>query len=348
MKTILIFLLVTFLNSITKSQNLYFPPINSDVWETFSPKSLNWCNNEIEEFYKFLETSNTKAFILLKDGKIVLEQYFGKHTKNSMWYWASAGKTLTAFLVGIAQQEKYLSIDNQTSNYLGQGWTSCSPEQENKITIKNQLSMTCGFDDSADLSCTEKNCLTYQADAGKRWSYHNAPYTLLDDVLTNSTGMRLNLYNKQKIKNTTGISGVFIKKGDNNVYFSNARSMARFGLLILNKGNWNGNQILKDSMYFKQMTTSSQNINNAYGYFWWLNGQETYMVPHTQIEFKGNLCPYAPEDMIAAIGKNGQFINVVPSQNLVWIRMGDAPEGLDIPFKLNNLIWKYINNLYAN
>lgn len=57
-----------------------------------------------------LEAENTKAFILLKDGKIALEKYFGSHTRATPWYWASAGKTLTAFMVGIAVEESDLSI----------------------------------------------------------------------------------------------------------------------------------------------------------------------------------------------------------------------------------------------
>ncbi|HAT63910.1 MAG TPA: serine hydrolase, partial [Flavobacteriaceae bacterium] len=61
------------------------------------------------------DANDTKAFILLKDGKIVLEQYFDDFTAESNWYWASAGKTLTATMVGIAQQEGFLDITNPTS-----------------------------------------------------------------------------------------------------------------------------------------------------------------------------------------------------------------------------------------
>ena len=49
--------------------------------------------------------------------------------------------------------------------------------------------------------------------------------------------------------------------------------MARFGLLILNKGNWDGNQIMTDTNYFNQMLNSSQSLNESYGYLWWLNGK---------------------------------------------------------------------------
>lgn len=349
MKTLLLIILCFSIVVYVSAQNLYFPPIAGSGWESTSPQSLNWCGNKVDSLYNFLEEKNTKAFILLKDGKIVLEKYFGSHTQSDPWYWASAGKTLTAFMTGIAQQENLLSLSDSTSKYLGRGWTKCTPEQERMITLRHQLTMTSGLDDAvADHHCTLDTCLIYKSVAGTRWAYHNAPYTLLDVVIENATGATLNSYTNQKLKIPTGITGTFVKVGYNNVYFSNARSMARFGLLILNKGNWNGNQIMTDADFFNQMVSSSQSLNNAYGYLWWLNGKSNYMVPGSQFVFNGFLNPDAPADMIAALGKNGQFLNVVPDQNLVWVRMGEAPDGGDVPFLLNNQIWQYLNSLECN
>ncbi|MBA3900886.1 MAG: serine hydrolase, partial [Bacteroidetes bacterium] len=346
MKNRIFYILLALLPFQSLSQSTYFPPIVGNNWDSISPQSLNWCQNRIDSFYVFLDTNNTKAFILLKDGKIVLEKYFGTYTQNSSWYWASAGKTITAFMIGIAQQENHLSISDTTSKYLSQGWTNCTPAQEEKITIKNQLSMTSGLDDAVpDPSCTLDTCLTYKADAGNRWAYHNGPYTVLDGVIESATGSTLNAYTTQKLKNPTGISGIFLKIDYNNVFFSTARSMAKFGLLISSKGNWNGNQIMKDTTYFNQMTQPSQPFNDAYGYFWWLNGTATYMLPQTQFIFNGPINPNAPADMIAALGKNGQFINVAPSKGLVWVRMGETPDGLSVPTILNDQIWQHINEM---
>jgi len=72
------------------------------------------------------------------------------------------------------------------------------------------------------------------------------------------------------------------------------------------------------------------------------------MLPNTQMIFDGPLFPDAPIDLISALGKNGQFINVIPSQNMVWIRMGNAPDDSPIAFPLNNKIWKYIDALNQN
>lgn len=327
----------------------YFPPATPGVWDTISPSRLGWCNERIDSLYQLLAVNNTKAFILLKDGKIVLEKYFNNHTPSSLWYWASAGKSLTSFVVGLAQQDGYLSIDDQTSKYLGTAWTSCTPEQESKIKIRNQLTMTTGLNDAvSEPDCTVSSCLQYKDDAGNRWAYHNAAYTLLDQVIENATGKTFNQYINLRIKTITGMDGQFIKQGYNNVFFSTARSMARYGLLILNRGTWNQQQILMDQAYFNNMISTSQNLNLSYGYLWWLNGKSTYMIPQTQFVFRGSLNPNAPADMFAALGKNGQFINVIPSQNMVWIRMGEAPDNSLVPFTFNDDIWTLINSLKCN
>jgi len=340
-------IIVFFCVSISFAQ-YYFPPTTGTTWETTNADDLNYCPEKITELYNFLQTQNSKSFILMKNGKIVLEQYFNGHTATDLWYWASAGKTITATMVGIAQQENFLNINNKTSDYLGVGWTSATLAQENAITVKNQLTMTSGLNDGVtDSSCFTPACLQYLAPAGSRWAYHNAPYTILDQVIANATGVTLNQYTTTKLKNPTGMTGSFIFSNNNNVFWSNTRSMARFGLLMLNNGNWNGTQVLNTN-YFNQMVNTSQNINNSYGYLWWLNGKSSFMVPQSQIVFPGNLMTNAPNDTIMALGKNGQFINVVPSTGIVWIRMGDQPNGLPVDFLLNNDIWAKINALTCN
>ncbi|MCE2847440.1 MAG: serine hydrolase, partial [Sphingobacteriales bacterium] len=295
------------------------------------------------------EARDTKAFLVLKDGKLVVEKYYGTFTRDSAWYWASAGKSLTSFLVGIAQQEGFLSITDTTSSIIGPGWTSCAAIQEDRITVRDQLCMTSGLDDGVpDKDCTDPACLQYLADAGTRWAYHNAPYTLLDTVIESATGQTLNSYLQQKVKSPTGMTGAFFKLGYNNVFFSTARSMARYGLLILNNGNWNGNQVMSDTAYFNQMVNTSQSLNLSYGYLWWLNGKTSFMLPSSQFVFPGSLSPSAPADMFAALGKNGQMLNIVPSQNLIWLRMGNEPNAGFVPNFFNDTIWQYLNQAMCN
>jgi CubicO group peptidase (beta-lactamase class C family) len=208
--------------------------------------------------------------------------------------------------------------------------------------------MTAGLDEGPDIGvCTDVGCLTYKADAGARWAYHNAPYTLLDSLLWKASGKTLNDFVQLKLKDKTGITGLFRRIGYNKIFFSTARSMARYGLLILNKGNWNGCPILTDTIFFNQMVNTSQPLNKSYGYLWWLNGKSSYMQPQTQKVFDGPLFPDAPADVIAALGANGQVINISPSRNIVVVRMGAAPgtkERAAVSSSLSNQIWEFINN----
>lgn len=337
-----------FVNGGILAQDLYFPPTSGSTWETTAPADLGWCEDSIPQLLDFLEVSNTKAFLVLKDGKIVIEHYFGTFTQDSVWYWASAGKSLTATLVGLAQEQGFLNINDVSSDYLGEGWTSLTPEQESQITIRHQLTMTSGLDDGvADPFCTDPECLVYLDSPGERWAYHNGPYTLLDGVIENATGQGLNSFLFQNLSTQTGIYGLFIPVDYNNVFYSTPRVFARFGLLSLNQCNWNGNQIMEDTDYFYDMTHSSQGINEAYGYLWWLNGYDSFMLPGVQIAFGGPLMPDAPQDIYAAMGKNGQVCNVSPEENLVVIRMGDAPtnEIFFVPNIYNNDIWVHLNKV---
>lgn len=333
----------------TYAQDLYFPPLietEENKWETMSPSELEWCDERIDSLYTFLEQKNTKGFIVLKDGKIVLEKYFGTFTQDSAWYWASAGKSMVGTLIGIAQRSSLLDINKKTSTYLGQGWSSLTKEQEDKITIRHQLTMTTGLKEpnrEGDDDCILSSCLVYGSEPDTRWFYYNAPYRLLQNVLDSATKKPINQYMKERIGNKTGITGAFIDY----VLYSKPRSMARFGLLILNKGKWKTDPVLNDAMYFEQMTSTSQLLNPAYGYLWWLNGKDTYKVPVLDRVFEGSMIPNAPADMIAALGKNDQKIYVVPSQNLVVVRVGNSAgsERLNAVSAFDNELWGKISTL---
>ena len=332
------------------AQALYFPPLTGSNWESISPATLNWDTQALNSLDSFLNATQSKAAIILKDGKIVFEKYYGTFTKDSNWYWASAGKSLSSVLVGIAQQNGFLSIQDTSQKYLGKGFTSMSNNQEQKIKIIHQLSMSSGLDDGVvDKDCTDPACLKYKAEPGSRWAYHNAPYTILDEVISTSTGFTMNEFALSQIKSKTGMDGIYFKAPGtyNNIFYSKARSMARFGLLMLNKGYWNTTPVLSDTAYFRAMTNSSQEINPSYGYLWWLNGKSKFMAPGLQMIFNGPLFPNAPMDMFSALGKNGQSIHIVPSMNLVFVRIGNAPNDYgDVAITYGDDTWKYLKRVF--
>ncbi|MGB3619047.1 MAG: serine hydrolase, partial [Catalinimonas sp.] len=311
------------------AQDPYFPPLAGDAWETTDPAALGWRADSIEALYDFLEARNTRAFVVLKGGRIVLERYFGEHERDDFWYWASAGKVLTAFLTGQAQEQGLLSVEDSTSHHLGVGWTDASPAREGRIRVIHQLTMTTGLDDRAgNFECTDDTCLTYLAAPGERWSYHNAPYTLLTEVLEAATDLSYNTLFRTNVRDRLGMRGLWIDSGYNRIYWSDARSAARFGLMMLRNGVWSGDTLMRDTTYFNRMIRTSQALNPSYGYLWWLNGQSSHMIPQAQFTFPGAIIPSAPADLVAGLGSNDQKLHVVPSQDLVVVRMGAAADAL--------------------
>lgn len=328
----------------TPSDAMYFPNNNAN-WEILSIKDLGWNQTAVEPLKNFLKTSNTKAFIILVDGRIVMEEYFDGHTAKDTWEWNSAGKTLVATATGIAQQEGLLAIDQKASDYLGTGWSSMPLEKENLISVRNLLTMTAGNDDSKQLVI--KSNLTYVADAGTRWAYSNI-FQKLIDVVEKASKEPFETYFNDRLKNKIGMDGHWNFGLIFTIYHSTARSMARFGHLALHKGKWKEEQVVAEK-FFDESTNTSQNINPSYGYLWWLNGKDKFMLPGDQTVYNSTLVPNAPKDMFAGMGALDQRVYVIPSKKMVVVRMGEAANKANPNFAVSgfdNALWGQISSLY--
>jgi CubicO group peptidase (beta-lactamase class C family) len=111
--------------------------------------------------------------------------------------------------------------------------------QEENITVKNHLTMTSGLDYNVpNADCTNPEDLVYKQDPSIFWYYHNAPYTLTHSIVEGAVSANFSSYYNTKIRDRIGMQGLWVPFGCYRLYLSNARSMARFGLLNLNKGIW--------------------------------------------------------------------------------------------------------------
>lgn len=325
------------------AEQMYFPSNTDTVWERKTIADLGWNANGVQALKDYLIQSHTKSFMILVNGRIVMEEYFDGHTPTTTWQWNSAGKTLVGTTTGIAQQENFLNINNKVSQYLG-NWTNAPLDKENLINIKHLISMTTGLSDSSQLVIKSK--MTYMADAGSRWAYSNF-FQKQMDVIAAATQQDFETYFNAKLKNKLGMDGFWDNGLIYKIYHSNTRSMARFGLMALNKGKWNNEQIVNEA-FFNESITSSQNINPSYGYFWWLNGKTSYMVPGGQTVYQGTLVPNAPADMYSAMGAEDNRIYVIPGKKMVVIRMGSASDPNNPSFALSgfdNKLWEKINGV---
>ena len=326
----------------TPDNSMYFPSNTDTSWERASMATLGWNQGAVQPLKDYLNAKHTKSFMILVNGRIVMEEYFNGHNSTAPWEWNSAGKSLVSAAVGIAQQKGYLNINDKVSTYLGAGWSSEPLDKEILITIKNLLSMTSGLNDTSNLVIPAN--LTYVADAGTRWSYSNV-FQLLMDVVAAASNQTYDNFFSTNLKSKIGMDGLWNYGVIFKIYYSNTRSMARYGLLALNKGKWKNEQVINEA-YFTESTNSSQSINPSYGYLWWLNGKSNFMIPGAQIVFPGPLVPNAPADMFAAMGASDQRAYVIPSKNMVVIRMGDASDPANPTFAVSgfdNEMWAKIN-----
>ncbi|MEO6870461.1 MAG: hypothetical protein ABI168_12490 [Ginsengibacter sp.] len=103
-----------------------------------------------------------------------------------------------------------------------------------------------------------------------------APYRLMQQVLSVASGQTWNAYCKAKLFDKIGAASAL---WFNEIMYCTTRDAARFGSLVLRKGEWDGNKLLTDQNYFNAMTITSQNLNLSYGYLWSLNGKASSMLP---------------------------------------------------------------------
>lgn len=323
----LLFFGLTILTSCSKSDDspvtpinqttYYYPPLTGAVWETVNPADLGWNVSKLNEAIDFIGSNNSDALIILYKGRIVTEKYWNGFTISSSKRIFSATKSMVGFMVGIAQEQGKLDINKKVSDYLGTGWSNAALVQENKITVKNLITMTSGLKDD----------LMYETAPDTKWYYNTSAYHKTIAVLasaynqSNTDFTNAQLWSKIGMQNSFWDTEPSANSGGPTMSCS-GRDMARFGLLIISDGKWNGNTIMGNSSYFQSMLNSSQNLNPAYGYLWWLNGKSSYTEPSTNKVVSGALIPAAPADLVSALGANDKKIYVLKSKDVVIIRHG--------------------------
>ncbi len=187
--------------------------------------------------------------------------------------------------------------------------------------------MTTGFNEFPPFVesnlCSDPKCLIYKADAGNRWTYHQGPVAVLKNVIEATTGKVFSEYAKTQLTEPIGMRN---ESWLGDQLISSARDLARFGLFVQADFSWKGEQLFYDESYKNDMFSSSQSMNPSYGYLWWLNGKGSYILPATNEDIQTDLVETAPDDLLTAIGLFDQKLFVLPSRDLVVVRLGGQPE----------------------
>ena len=309
------------------------PYREDDGWETASlaseavdPKRIvNLLNKINADIYP-----NIHSVLLIKNGKIILEEYFSNYDRNKIHTIQSCTKSITSILVGIAIDHKIISdINDKVYEHLlmykGTEWI----DRKYDITIKHALSMAAGLDwDERTYPYTDSrnnnNAMNNSQEwieyilnrqiietPGERFNYTSGLSILLGEILKQSSGLFADTFAEQYLFKPLGISFYHWYRNSSHGtihagggLFLRPRDMAKIGYMMINGGKWKGTQIVSNN-WIKESTQKHISSNGFdYGYQWW-SGKT----------IKNNRIIEA----FWAAGAGGQFIFAIPEVDLVVV-----------------------------
>lgn len=288
----------------------------------------------------------TRAVLIVQGGRVVFERYgegYGRDTRLNSW---SVGKSITHALVGAAVLQGRISIDAPMGNPLWRGG-----ERRASITWRQFLNMVDGLD------YTETNENVAEAgnarmlfgegrrdvarwaasrpllhDPGTHWNYSSAGTLLISDALTRVIApnvrdaadrrQRMRAWMDASLFDQIGAAPIveFDPQGvfyGSSLYWATARDYARFGYLYLRDGVWNGRRVLPEGWVDFARTPGPDPDTDVYGAHWWLTPPTGAGRPTRSL-----VVDLALTDAFSAQGHEGQLIVVVPSKDLVMVRLG--------------------------
>ena len=318
-----------------------------DEWATADATELGFDPAKLEEIAAAAEAEKSFCFLVVRHGEIAGEWYFGDETPTSAHEVFSATKSYASTLIGLAQAEGKLDIDDKASEYIPE-WAG-TPSAD--VTVKDLISNDSGrhWDLGTDygglIGAADRTAfgigLGQDGPPGTIWAYNNSAIQTLDAVLDAALGESPADYAQEKIFEPIGMADSHMTldgAGNTNMFFgmqSTCRDMARFGHLFLNEGSWDGDEVVPAEWVEEATGAPSQDINAGYGYLWWLNRKgpqgnpaaaTAATAPDVSVA-EGQAVPGAPEDMFWAHGLGDQIIAVDPGSDTVVVRLGEGEAG---------------------
>jgi CubicO group peptidase (beta-lactamase class C family) len=286
---------------------------------------------------------NTRAVVVVHRGLIVGERYAPGWTKDTPQISWSAGKSITAALLGVLVQQGAVAVDDPAPI---KEWRANKEDPRGQIRVRDLLRMSSGLD-FANLGLGGPDAFTrdnkhmriyfdglnvfehavnqaQEVAPNTAWRYRNSDPLALGRIIKDTVEARGEnyltfpqraLFDKIGARNfvlETDAWGNFIMTGFD---YGSARDWARFGLLHLWDGMWQGQRILPADWLETVSTPAPADKTRGYGGLWWLN--------------RGGQWKGVPEDAIRASGHMGQYTMVIPSRDVVIVRLGPSPRGSD-------------------
>ncbi|MGI5161802.1 serine hydrolase domain-containing protein [Microbispora sp. CA-102843] len=316
-------------------------------WRRINPIDAGFDRARLDKIALDAGKRGANCLVVIRHGRLVADWYWNGTDATTSQEVFSATKSYSSTLIGIAEAEGGLSVDDKVSEYVPE-WVGTSSEN---VTIKDILSNVSGrhWDFDTDYRRLVRAAdrtgfavgLAQDAARGDVWAYNNSAIQTLDAVLTKATGRSPAAYAQERLFGLIGMSRSRMTRdgaGNTNMFSglnSTCEDMARFGYLFLREGNWQGKQIVPRRWVEAATGRPSQKVNAAYGYLWWVNARgpvvDDPLKPSTREQSSTaphrRLVDGAPHDMYWALGFGGQVIQVDPGSDTVVVRLGrNVPE----------------------
>lgn len=282
-----------------------------------------------DEIVERMTTYDPVAYLVIKDEKIVYEEYWDGYDFNTMSNSFSAAKSIVGLLVGAAIDDGFIeTLDQKVADFI----PSFRESGKNQISIRDVLTMSSGLDwDEAYSSLFSPTTESYYGtdleqliieskaikEPGVHHYYSSLDTEILSLVILNATGKTISKYASEKFWQQLGAQhdafwSLDHENGLEKAYCcfnSNARDFARWGQLILNNGKWNGVQLISED-YIRQAISPANYLTDEtgaqvdyYGFQWWIINYKGYQIPYMR-------------------GILGQYVFAIKEKNAVVVRLG--------------------------
>jgi CubicO group peptidase (beta-lactamase class C family) len=308
------------------------PPLNKDLstepgedWRVVSPEEVGMDPDLVDEMFVEIEQLglNMDGVVVIHQGRIVAERYYPIYTQDTLHESYSITKSVISALVGIALQEGCIdNLQDPVLVYFPEREIRNLDEWKEQITIEHLLTMSSGLDWDQKEMVSSLDWVGYTLDQpvinepGTTWSYSNGGPHVLSALIQRACGENTLNFAQEHLFGPLDISEYRWQKGHNG-YLNGSwglaltpRNLGKIGYLFLNGGVWNGQQIIPED-WVEKSTDPYYSVPDPlepwgleYGYLWWLHKDGPF----------------------AAQGTKGQFVYIIPDQDLVVVITANIPD----------------------
>jgi CubicO group peptidase (beta-lactamase class C family) len=305
----------------------------SGTWQRRSPHQLDMSSTRLREALTWATAHGSTTIAVYRHGCLADQSRLDTVTSQSAFDGWSMTKTVTALAVGRAVTLGRLDIDRP----IGRLYPEADAAHA-RLTPRQLLTMTSGLHRNwvRELSpqanrVRDALSLPFDHRPGTKWEYAQSAVSLLANVVERAVGQdvqdfahaelfgRVGIprdawnWDRDREGNTEGWAHLQMRNG----------AWAKLGQLLMQRGRWQGRQLISRS-YIRQMTSPGR-TNNAYGFLVWLNRGGSYVLPNVEgpDEGRGQIIPAGPRDMMLMAGSGEQRTYMIPSRDLVIVRLGE-------------------------